>query len=105
MAALAGIRVIDASSFLTGPFAAMMLADMGADVVKVEPPAGEGFRRFGKRHNGVSISFINANRNKRSVAIDLQDAEGRAQFDRLLDDADVLFTNWRPKTTASLGLD
>jgi crotonobetainyl-CoA:carnitine CoA-transferase CaiB-like acyl-CoA transferase len=106
MGPLEGIKVVDASSFLTGPLAAMMMADMGADVVKVEPaPRGDTYRRFGTRHNGHGIAFANANRNKRSVMVDLRDAAGLREFDRLLDDADVLFTNWRPATTRALGFD
>jgi crotonobetainyl-CoA:carnitine CoA-transferase CaiB-like acyl-CoA transferase len=103
--ALDGVRVVDASSYLTGPWAAMMLADLGADVIKVEPPRGDPFRRFGRRHNGLGISFANANRNKRSVAVDLRDPAGRSTFDRLVAEADVLITNWRPETTRAIGLD
>src|SRR5438270_3375036 len=103
--ALEGTRVIDASSYLTGPFAAMMLADLGADVVKVEPPRGDPCRRFGRRHAGTGISFVNTNRNKRSIALDLRDAADRRRFDTMLDEADVLITNWRPETTRDIGLD
>ena len=106
MAALDGVRVIDASSFLTGPYAALIMGDMGADVIKVEPPErGDPYRRFGRQHRGHGIPFANANRNKRSVALDLTTAEDRDAFERLLADTDVLVTNWRPAVAARLGLD
>ena len=105
MSPLTGIRVIDAAAFLTGPFAAMLLGDLGADVVKVEPPKGDPFRRFGQRHNDVGISFTNINRNKRSIALDLHDPADSAVFERLLIGADVLITNQRPASSRALGLD
>jgi len=103
-APLAGIRVIDATGFLAGPFAGLMLADLGADVVKVEAPAGEPLRRFDRRNAPVPPMLANINRNKRSVALDLKDAGGQATFLALLADADVLLHNWRPATERSLGL-
>ena len=103
--ALAGVRVIDASSYLTGPFAAMLLADLGADVHKVEPPRGDPFRRVGRRHGDTAISFANVNRNKRSITLDLRDRADREAFNTLLADSDVLITNWRPATTQEFGFD
>jgi crotonobetainyl-CoA:carnitine CoA-transferase CaiB-like acyl-CoA transferase len=103
---LDGIRVVEAGSFLALPFAAMMLADMGADVIKVEPPPrGDPFRSFGRRVGGQSVVFTNCNRNKRSVTFDLTDPDGRTQFHELVHDADVLLTNWRPGVAGRLGLD
>ncbi|WP_017998911.1 CoA transferase [Paracoccus sp. N5] len=101
---LSGITVIETSSFLTGPFASMMLSDLGADVIKVEPPGGDGFRRFGHNRDGFGASWTNANRGKRSIVIDLKTAEGVARLKHLLTTADVLIENWRPRVSESLGL-
>lgn len=101
---LSGITVIETSSFLTGPFASMMLSDLGAEVVKVEPPGGDGFRRFGHNRDGFGASWTNANRGKRSIVIDLKMAEGVARLKHLLTTADVLIENWRPRVSESLGL-
>lgn len=101
---LSGITVIETSSFLTGPFASMMLSDLGADIIKVEPPGGDGFRRFGHNRDGYGASWTNANRGKRSIVIDLKRAEGVARLKHLLTTADVLIENWRPRVSESLGL-
>ena len=101
---LDGIIVIETSSFLTGPFASMMLADLGADVIKVEPPGGDGFRKFGHNRGGYGASWTNANRSKRSIVIDLKTEPGIKRLKRLIARADVLVENWRPRVSASLGL-
>jgi crotonobetainyl-CoA:carnitine CoA-transferase CaiB-like acyl-CoA transferase len=106
---LDGIRVIDLSRVLAGPFATMLLADLGADVVKVEPPAGDETRSWGPPWWGDpadrrSAYFASVNRNKRSVVLDLQTDAGRAACDRLLAGADLLVHNYRPATAARLGL-
>ena len=101
---LEGLVIIETSSFLTGPFASMMLSDLGAEVIKVEPPGGDGFRRFGHSRGGFGASWTNANRGKRSVVIDLKSAEGLSRFKGLLEKADVLIENWRPRVATSLGL-
>lgn len=101
---LDGITVIETSSFLTGPFASMMLSDLGADVIKVEPPTGDGFRKFGHNRGGFGASWTNANRGKRSIVIDLKTPEGIVRLKRLLETADVLVENWRPRVSESLGL-
>ena len=75
---LAGIRVIELANFIAGPLAGTLLADMGADVVKVEPPHGDSLRSLGTSRQGMSAFFANLNRSKRSVVIDLTTAEGRA---------------------------
>jgi len=104
MRPLEGIRVVEASSYVLGPFATLQLADLGADVVKVEPPdGGDPFRRFGQRRNGTSLVFANCNRNKRSVFLDLKSDGGAAALDALLADADVFLSNWRPAVAARLG--
>lgn len=102
---LAGIRVIDLTRILAGPFATMRLADLGADVVKVEnPDGGDDTRAWGPPFlNGVSTYFFAVNRNKRSVAIDLKEEAGKALLARLLETADVLIENFRPGTLARLG--
>jgi crotonobetainyl-CoA:carnitine CoA-transferase CaiB-like acyl-CoA transferase len=101
---LDGFRVVDAAAFVSGPFAAMMLADLGADVVKVEPPDGDAFRRFGRVEAGMGIMWANTNRNKRAVSIDLKSADGVPTLLGLLADADVLISNWRPGVAEGLGL-
>ncbi|HUH17533.1 MAG TPA: CoA transferase [Methylomirabilota bacterium] len=107
---LEGIRVIDASRVLAGPFATMLLADLGADVIKVEPPDGDETRAWGPPWWGDpserrSAYFAAVNRNKRSVVLDLQTDDGRATLDRLLVTADLLIHNYRPATAARLGLE
>ena len=104
VAPLAGVTVVETASFLTGPFSAMMLADLGARVIKVEPPGGDPFRKFGYGRNGTSALWINANRGKESVVIDLKSTEGLAQMKALLARVDILIENWRPRVAAALGL-
>jgi crotonobetainyl-CoA:carnitine CoA-transferase CaiB-like acyl-CoA transferase len=102
---LAGLRVVEAAAFVTGPFAAMMLADMGANVVKVEPPSGDPLRSFGRRVGGLSVAFVNTNRNKSAMTCDLRSDAGREVFFAMLEDADLLITNWRPGVAEDFGLD
>jgi crotonobetainyl-CoA:carnitine CoA-transferase CaiB-like acyl-CoA transferase len=104
MRPLAGIRVIEAASYVSGPFAGLALADLGAAVVKVEPPTGDPYRRFGPQDDDGGVIFRAGNHNKRSVAIDLTTAEGLARLHGLLDEADVLITNWRPGVAEAFGL-
>src|SRR5208282_71635 len=87
-----------------GPVAAMMLADQGADVIKVEPPAGDLMRRFAFGRNGMSASFLSCNRNKRSLAIDLKTPEGLQVVCKLIATADVLMHNFRPGAAERIGL-
>jgi crotonobetainyl-CoA:carnitine CoA-transferase CaiB-like acyl-CoA transferase len=106
---LGGIRVLDCSRVLAGPFATMLLADLGADVIKLEPPAGDDTRRWGPPFwgdpaAGLSAYFSAVNRNKRSVVVDLKTDAGRALLDRLAGDADLLVHNFRPSTAERLGL-
>lgn len=102
---LAGIKVIDLTSVLMGPFASQTLGDMGADVIKVEPPHGDLVRELGPaRHDGMGPIFLNANRNKRSVVLDLKSHAGMEAMRRMLKDADVLMYNVRPQAMARLGL-
>lgn len=105
MRPLSGVRVVDAASYISGPFAALMLADLGADVVRVEPPRGDPYRRFGPQQDGTGVIFRAVNRNKRSVFLDLKEPDGLAELEALLDDADVLVTNWRPGVAEGFGLE
>jgi crotonobetainyl-CoA:carnitine CoA-transferase CaiB-like acyl-CoA transferase len=101
---LAGVTVIELASFISGPLAGMMLADLGADVIKVEPPRGDPFRRFGRPNTSMSPMFANVNRGKRCLALDLKAGKGRAAVRQLLRQADVMICNWRPSVAARLGL-
>ncbi len=101
---LAGVRVVEFCSTAAGPFAAMLLADMGADVVKVEPPAGDGLRQWPPLSAGFSENFASLNRNKRSVVLDLKLPADRAIARRLVLDAQVLIENNRPGVMDRLGL-
>jgi crotonobetainyl-CoA:carnitine CoA-transferase CaiB-like acyl-CoA transferase len=103
--ALSGLRVVDLSFVVMAPYACQILGDLGAEVIKVEPPAGDSTRRsWPQRHAGMGVLALNVNRNKRSVALNLKADEGRAVLDDLLDTADVLVTNMRPGALARLGL-
>lgn len=102
---LAGLSIIDISSVVAGPFAAGLLADMGADVIKVEiPGVGDALRALAPHKDGVSLWWKVTNRNKRGVTLDLRRAEGRAMLGRLVADADVLVENFRPGTLDGWGI-
>jgi len=102
---LAGIRVLDLSRVLAGPFCGQMLADMGADVIKVEPPWGDENRKWGPFNAaGESCNFMSVNRGKRSLTINLKSSRGRALLDELLHTADVLLHSFLPATAAELGI-
>ncbi len=106
MGPLSGIRIVDLTSMLSGPWATMILADQGADVIKVEEPGqGDHTRSLSNRHKGFSAQFLNLNRNKRSVTIDLKSAEGRDLLKRLSATADVFVQNFRPGVVERLGID
>lgn len=103
---LAGVKVLDVSQVMAGPFACMMLGDMGADVIKVEPPKGgdqtRGAMGF-KLKGDDSLGFLNLNRNKRSIAVNLKTEGGRALMQRLVKEADILVENYRPGVMKRLG--
>jgi crotonobetainyl-CoA:carnitine CoA-transferase CaiB-like acyl-CoA transferase len=107
VSALAGLRVLELTQVMAGPFCGQVLADMGADVVKVEPPEGDSTRRsLGFRMRGEdTAAFLAVNRNKRSLVLDLKDDRHRAVFHRLATDADVVLENYRPGVAARLGAD
>ena len=103
--ALDGVRVVDLTTVLMGPFATQMLGDLGADVIKVEPPGGDSTRALGPaRHAGMSASFLHTNRNKRSLVLDLKQPAAHAALLKLIATADVLVYNVRPQAMARLGL-
>ena len=102
---LAGIRVVELATMITGPLAAMQLGDLGADVIKVESPGlGDVMRYTGTSSGGMSALFATCNRSKRSVVLDLKTPEGVDAMLRLLDTADVFVTNTRPGVTDRLGI-
>jgi crotonobetainyl-CoA:carnitine CoA-transferase CaiB-like acyl-CoA transferase len=99
---LAGIRVVEVSHMVMGPTCGMILGDLGAEVIKVEPPKGDGTRRL----LGAGAGFFRAfNRNKKSIALDLENAEGRDALCKLVETADVFIENFRPGRMKTLGLD
>jgi len=106
MSALDGIRVLDQTQVMAGPVCSMLLGDMGADVIKIEPRDGETTRRQGLQlAPGVSAAFVAVNRNKRSLTLDLKRPEGLAVYRKLVGTADVLVENYRPGVVARLGVD
>lgn len=101
---LSGIRVIEVGQLLAGPFAGAMLAYFGAEVIKVEPPGGDPIRRWRTLKNGTSLWWASIGRNKKSVGIDLKQAQGRALLRELVGGADVLIENFRPGVMEDWGL-
>jgi crotonobetainyl-CoA:carnitine CoA-transferase CaiB-like acyl-CoA transferase len=103
---LAGVRVIDLTRVIAGPYATMILADQGADVIKVEElGTGDHVRRLGHRGGGIPATFLNNNRNKRSVSLDLKHPAGREVLLKLCEGADVLVQNFRAGVVERLGID
>ena len=103
--ALSGIKVIDLTRVLGGPYCTMILSDHGAEVIKIEPPQGDEVRDWGPPfHEGDASYFIGINRNKRSLALDIGKPEGKAVLLRLLEDADVLIENFKPGSMEKWGL-
>ena len=101
---LSGIKIIDLSSVISGPVATVLLADQGADVIKVEAPQGDIIRRMGLGKNNLSPAFVSANRGKRSIGIDLKEPAGVAVVKKLIADADVFIQNFRPGAIERMGL-
>jgi crotonobetainyl-CoA:carnitine CoA-transferase CaiB-like acyl-CoA transferase len=103
---LAGVRVLDSTTVVLGPLAAQTLGDLGADVIKIEPPEGDTTRQLGPaRHPGMAAFYLGCNRNKRSLVLDLKQPAGREALFRLARDADVLMHNFRPQVAARFGLE
>ena len=102
---LAGVRIVDCSAVISGPLATTLLADQGADVIKVEGlPNGDPSRESGPFHDGQSVYFMCSNRNKRSLAVDLRNPDGRALVADLVAEADVVVQNFKPGTMERIGL-
>jgi crotonobetainyl-CoA:carnitine CoA-transferase CaiB-like acyl-CoA transferase len=102
---LEGYRIVDLTAMVSGPIATMMLAEQGADVVKVEPPGqGDLVRAIGRARSGISPLFATSNRSKRSIAIDLKQSAGVALLKRLVSTADVFVQNFRPGTADRMGI-
>ena len=102
---LAGIRILDLSAYIAGPCACALLADMGADIVKVEPPGGDTLRHYPSTLAAEGRAFLGVNRSKRGIAIDLKQPQGLDILKRLVTDADVLVHNFRPSVPPRLGID
>jgi crotonobetainyl-CoA:carnitine CoA-transferase CaiB-like acyl-CoA transferase/citrate lyase beta subunit len=103
-APLAGIRVLDLSAYIAGPYGCTLLADMGAEVIKIEPPSGDNLRKYPSTLASESRAFLGVNRSKQGIAIDLKQAEGLAVLMKLVDSADVLVHNFRPSVPERLGI-
>lgn len=100
---LSGVRVLDLSAYIAGPYGCTMLADQGAEVIKIEPPEGDNLRQYPSTLMSESRAFVGVNRNKRGIAVDLKSVSGQALLMRLVRDADVLVHNFRPGVPARLG--
>ena len=103
--ALTGIKVIDLTRVISGPFCTLLLADMGAEVIKIEPPKGDNVRNQGEFVDGYSAYFAQFNRNKKSVVLDLYKNDDKEKLKLLLKNADVIVDNFRPGVLAKMGLD
>jgi crotonobetainyl-CoA:carnitine CoA-transferase CaiB-like acyl-CoA transferase len=103
---LVGVKVLDLTQIMAGPMCTMLLADMGANVIKIERPgSGDDTRRMGSRYeNGFAAGFLALNRNKRSIALDLRSDEGKGVFRRMVETADIVAENFRPGVMDRLGL-
>lgn len=100
---LAGIRVLDLGQYISGPCTSVLLAELGADVIKVEPPKGDPFRQW--EAGGLNATFVAFNRGKRSIVLDLKEAADRDVLLRLVEKTDILVENFRPGVTRRLGID
>src|SRR5262249_46425481 len=102
---LTGIRVLDFTSYLAGPYGCALLADLGAEVLKIEAPDGDMLRQYPSTLLGESRAFLGVNRNKRGLVVDLKHPDGRAVVHRLVREVDVVVENFRPNVPARLGID
>ena len=101
---LSGIRVLDLSAYIAGPYGCTLLADMGAEVVKIEPPTGDNLRRYPSTLEAESRAFLGINRSKRGLVLDLKKEQGLLVLNRMLGSADVLVHNFRPSVAPRLGI-
>ena len=101
---LSGIRVLDLSAYIAGPYGCTLLADMGASVIKIEPPSGDNLRKYPSTLVSESRAFLGVNRSKRALVLDLKKPQGLGVLMRLLDNADVLVHNFRPSVPLRLGI-
>ena len=102
---LDGIRVVEYAQYVAGPLCSVLLADLGAEVVKVEPPAGDAYRHVMPVAPGVGRYFVPLNRGKRSVVLDLKSEQGRSESQRVLGSADIVLHNFLPERAQRFGLD
>ncbi|WP_144637639.1 CaiB/BaiF CoA transferase family protein [Bordetella genomosp. 13] len=102
---LDGVRVLDLSAYIAGPYGCALLADQGAEVIKVEPPQGDNFRNYPSTLAAEGRAFLGVNRGKRGIVLDLKTPQGKDALLRLVDQADVLVHNFRPSVPARLGID
>ena len=102
---LSGVRVLDLSAYIAGPYGCTLLADQGADVLKVEPPDGDNLRKYPSTLQAESRAFIGVNRSKQGITLDLKNPQGLAALLKLVRQADVLVHNFRPSVPARLGID
>jgi crotonobetainyl-CoA:carnitine CoA-transferase CaiB-like acyl-CoA transferase len=101
---LSGVRVLDLSAYIAGPYGCTLLADQGAEVIKIEPPSGDNLRKYPSTLEGESRAFLGVNRGKRGLALDLKQPEALDVLMRLVETADVLVHNFRPSVPARLGI-
>lgn len=101
---LAGVRVLDLSAYIAGPYGCTLLADQGAEVIKIEPPSGDNLRKYPSSLEAESRAFLGVNRGKRGLVLDLKQPEALAVLKRLVETADVLVHNFRPSVPARLGI-
>ena len=104
MGPLDGVKVLDLTGMVSGPVGAMMLADQGAEVIKVEPISGELVRHMAAPHNGVNPVFFSCNRGKKSIALNLKSEEGKEILFKLAAEADVFMQNFRPGAVDRMGI-
>ena len=102
---LSGVRVLDLSAYIAGPYGCTLLADQGAQVIKVEPPVGDNLRKYPSTLEAESRAFLGVNRSKAGIVLDLKDTDQRAVLMKLVAEADVLVHNFRPSVPARLGID
>ncbi len=106
-APLDGVKIVEMTSVVLGPYACQMLGDLGAEIIKIEPPSGDTNRNLGpyRNHSDMASLFVGCNRNKRSLVLDLKSKRGKAAALKIIEEADVLVHNFRPAAMQRLGLD